>query len=145
MTKTSVDIENEIKSMFDNNKLEDLKKFLTKRQYLNTCNVVMIYLFHLVQSVGVLMSSIGASTDNTNFIWIGVSLNTLASIIMIYEKINDGQLKILYNDIQAIKNNNYVDESQIIYIENELLTKKSKKHSSPPNLNKHNRDNRDNA
>ena len=35
----------EIQNIFDNNELEDLKRFMTKRQWLNCCNMYMIYIF----------------------------------------------------------------------------------------------------
>lgn len=44
----------------------------------------------------------------------------VASVIQIYEKINDAQLKRLLRDIRAIKEDNYVDESAIVDIEKDM-------------------------
>lgn len=107
----------EIQKIFKDNKLNDLKRFLKKRECLNTCNIYMLYSFYIVQSVGILTSSIGASFSDQRLIWCGVSLNMIASIIQIYEKINDNQLKKLFNNIQNIKNDKYIDESAMIDIE----------------------------
>ena len=114
------DINIEIKSIFDENKVHDLKRFMNKRHGLNQCSVYMLYLFHIVQSAGILISSVGASTMDTKFIWIGIAFNMIATIIQVYEKINDGQLKTLYRNIKAIKDNNYIDESPLVDIEKDL-------------------------
>jgi hypothetical protein len=110
-----------IQDILEKNKVEDLKKFLERRQRLNSCNSSMIYLFHIVQSVGILASSYSASSGDPRFLWAGIGLNMCASIIQIYEKINSDQMKRIYMDIQSIKNNTYLDESQ--YIEMESGTK----------------------
>jgi hypothetical protein len=106
-----------IQDILNENKINDLKKFLSKRKNLNLCNSYMLYLFYIFQSAGILMSSISASSNNKNFIWYGIGLNLIASIIQIYEKINNDQMKKLFIDIENIKNNKYIDESSIIDIE----------------------------
>ena len=88
-------VDTQIKTIFDKNKLNDLDKFMNKRQCLNSCNIYMLYLFHLISSIGVLTTSIGASLNNNLYIWIGIGLNMLAGLIQIYEKINYSQLKKL--------------------------------------------------
>jgi hypothetical protein len=50
-------------------------------------------------------------------IWAGIALNILASLINIYEKINNSILKKLYLDIDKIKKGNYLVETQLIDIE----------------------------
>ena len=47
------------------------------------------------------------------YIWIGVGLNTMASLIMIYEKINMNISDKLYQDIIKIKNGSYIDNDII--------------------------------
>lgn len=108
------EIRKKINSLFDNNQLQDLHRFLNKRQNLNCCNVYMLYLFHFIQSVGILVTSYGTSVNDKAIIWSGVSLNVLASLIQIYEKINNSQLKKLLNDIKAIKDDKYLDESAMV-------------------------------
>lgn len=109
----------EIKQIFDANTLNDLKKFLNKRECLNTTNIYLTYLFYFVQSAGILTTSIATGNNNYTFIWVGVGLNVLATLINTYEKINNSQLKKLLKDIENIKNGSYTDETEIIDIEEE--------------------------
>jgi hypothetical protein len=96
---------------------DDRKRFLKKRKCLNMTNLFLVYLFYLVQSLGILTTSIAASNYNLELIWLGVALNILASLINIYEKINNSILKKLMDDIECIKNGTYVDERNIIDVE----------------------------
>ena len=104
----------EIQTIFENNVIADLKRFLAKRQCLNTTNSYFIYLFHLVQSAGILTTSIAAGSNNTNMVWIGVGLNLFATLIHVYEKTNNALLKKLMHDINLIKEGNYIDEGQLL-------------------------------
>ena len=111
----------EISTIFDDNKINDLKRFLKKRQCLNNTNAYLIYLFHLLQSAGILTTSIAASSNNTDLVWIGIGLNIVATLINVYEKINNTVSGKLLHDIKLIKNNNYVDESELIDSSNQKL------------------------
>ena len=114
-----VDVSNEIQNLFEKNKLEDLKHFMEKRKCLNSWNMALIYLFHVVQSAGILTTTIAAGYDMKVLVWVGVGFNILASLINVFEKTNTGISKHLMKDIQAIKNGTYVDEEPLI----ELPTK----------------------
>jgi hypothetical protein len=94
--------------------LDDLKRFLGKRQCLNAANSYLIYLFHFVQSAGILTTSIAAGNNDKNLIWIGVGLNILATLINVYEKTNNSIMKKLMNDINAIKSGSYADEGEMV-------------------------------
>lgn len=59
-------------------------------------------------------------------IWLGVGLNILASLINVFEKTNNGISKKLMKDIQAIKEGTFVDESEVIEIEDKKETKDTK-------------------
>lgn len=108
------DISLEIQTIFDNNKINDLNRFLQKRQCLNTTNTYLIYLFHLVQASGILTTSIAAGTSNTELVWIGVGLNIFATLINVYEKTNNSISAKLLSDIKLIRDNHYVDEGEFI-------------------------------
>jgi hypothetical protein len=108
------DISLEIKKIFDENELSDLKRFMNKRKCLNNTNQYLIYLFHFIQSAGILTTTIAAGYDQKYLVWVGVSLNLLASLITVYEKTNNSILKKLMNDIKSIKDGNYVDEEELI-------------------------------
>lgn len=104
----------EIKNLFEENKIKDLKKFFSRRHFLNKWNTNMIYLFHVIQTIGILATSISASINNQTLLWVGISLNMTASVIQVYEKINYQQMKRILADIESIKNNTYTDESTFI-------------------------------
>ena len=104
----------EIKDIFENNILNDLKRFIRQRQCLNTTNSYLIYLFHLVQSAGILTSAIAAGNGNFEIVWVGVGLNLFATLINVYEKTNNSILQKLMDDIKLIKNGKYIDEGQLI-------------------------------
>lgn len=110
----------EIKKILDDNQVGDLKRFLSKREQLNFVNSVLIYVFHFIMACVIFISSFGAGTNDQRLIWIGVGLSLLASLIQIYEKLNDNQLKKLLNDIMTIKAGKYVDESAIINPDTDL-------------------------
>jgi len=103
----------EIQSILEKNKLEDLKEFINKRKCLNSCNMALIYLFHIVQSAGILTTTVAAGYEMKEIIWVGVGLNILASIINAFEKTNSSISKGLLKDIQAIRDGTFVDESNI--------------------------------
>jgi hypothetical protein len=107
-------IQFEVDQILNKNKINDLKKFLDKRSCLNWCNSIMIYLFHIIQTLGIIFTSMSATNGSQKLLWIGIILNMSASIIQIYEKINNDQMKKIMFDIQTIKNGSYIDESPLI-------------------------------
>ena len=104
------DVNTEIQKIFETNKLEDLKGFIKKRNCLNSWNIALIYLFHIIQSAGILTTTIAAGYDVKAIVWVGVGLNILASLITVFEKTNNSISKNLLKDIQAIKDGTFVDE-----------------------------------
>ena len=109
----------EIKNIFEKNKLDDLKAFIKKRNCLNSWNMSLIYLFHITQSAGILVTTIAAGYDRKEIIWVGVGLNILAGLITVFEKTNNSISKNLLKDIEAIKDGSFVDEGMVV----ELPTK----------------------
>ena len=77
----------------------------------------LVYIFHTIQSAGILTTTIATGYDIKYMIWIGVGLNILASLINIFENINNTMSKKLLKSIEAISNNNYLDEDTIVNIE----------------------------
>lgn len=110
---TSPAVANEIQSIFDNNKLGDLKEFMGRRKCLNICNISLIYLFHIFQSAGIMTTSVAAGYDIKMLVWIGIGLNITATLIHVFEKTNTSISKQLLNDIHAIQQGTYVDESSL--------------------------------
>jgi hypothetical protein len=103
----------EINNLLNDNKHKDLERFLNQRKCLNVTNQWLLYGFHLIQSCGLLLTSYGTSVNNNNLLWIGISLNSLASLLHMYEKINSNINKKLLNNIIMIKHGKYIDESDI--------------------------------
>ena len=103
----------EIQSIFEKNKLEDLKAFIEKRKCLNSWNIALIYLFHIIQSAGILTTTIAAGYNMKEIVWVGVGFNILASLLNVFEKTNSSISKGLMKDIQAIKEGTFVDEGTI--------------------------------
>ena len=115
----------QIQEIFENNKISDLKRFIKKRQTLNSCNVCFSYLFYLMQSIGILTTTIGTGYDIKELIWAGIGVNVLASLIHSYEQINNNiSIKLLKN-IENIKKNTYIDEDILVDLSEE--DKKNKK------------------
>ena len=106
-------IKEQINAIFENNKVNDLKSFLYKRHFLNNCNISLIYLFHITQSAGILTTAIATSYNNTQLIWIGIGINCLATLINVFEKTNINISKKYMKDIQDIKDDIYIDESDL--------------------------------
>jgi hypothetical protein len=106
-------ISSEIQKIFDKNKLSDLKEFVGRRKCLNEFNMALMYLFHIVQSAGILTTTIAAGYDMKELVWIGVGINIVASLINIFEKTNAGISKRLLKDIEAIRDGTFVDESDV--------------------------------
>ena len=107
-------VNTEIQAIFEVNKLNDLKAFMQKRKCLNEWNMALIYLFHIVQSAGILTTTIAAGYDMKLLVWVGVGFNILASLINVFEKTNNGISKHLLKDINAIKDGTYVDEGTMV-------------------------------
>ena len=86
---------------------------MSKRKCLNSCNLALVYLFHIVQSAGILTTTIAAGYDMKQLIWVGVGINILASLINVFEKTNNSISKHLLKDIQSIKDGTFIDEGSI--------------------------------
>ena len=116
---TKQEIALEISNIFDANQLADLKRFLSKRQCLNFSNTILIYIFHVVQTSGILLTTIAAGYDIKALVWVGAGVNALASLIKIFETTNNSILKKLMVDIKKIRDGTYVDEGVMVEGEEE--------------------------
>lgn len=90
--------------------------------------MVLIYLFHIVQSAGILTTTIAAGYDMKSLVWIGVGLNILASLINVFEKTNNSISKALLKDIQAIKDGTFLDEGTTVEIQSTASKEGNKEH-----------------
>jgi hypothetical protein len=124
----NMNTEDEIKEIFEQNKVSDLKRFIRKRQCLNGCNICMSYMFYFVQSAGILATTIGTGYSIKELIWSGIGLNIVASLCHSYEQVNNNISTKLFKNIQNIRNNSYVDEDTMATLDES--TKKDEKNKT---------------
>ena len=102
-----------MEKILEDNKINDLKRFIAKRQCLNSCNMFMIYFFHIFQASGILTTTIAAGYNIKELVWIGVGLNLLATLIHVFEQTNNSISKNLLHNIELIQKGEYTDEAII--------------------------------
>jgi hypothetical protein len=119
------DISKQIQTILDNNKINDLQRFINKRQCLNSANLYLNYIFHLLQSAGILTTAVASGYSLAYLVWVGIGLNIIATLIHIYEQTNNNISKRLLSNIEAIKNGSYLDEDVLVPTSNQ-------NHSTPP-------------
>ena len=108
------DISIKINQILENNKLNDLQRFIDKRQCLNSANMYLIYLFHIVQAAGILTTTIATGYSVKEIIWVGVGLNMLATLIHVFEQTNNNISKKMLQNIEAINKGTYLDEDTLV-------------------------------
>jgi len=113
----------EISHVLQANKISDLKRFLSNRQCLNTTNICFTYLFYIVQMVGLMTTSVAQSYNMNNIVWVGIGLNSLATLIHTFEQTNTKLSNHMLDNITSIKNGTYVDEGILIDIDDKLEKK----------------------
>jgi hypothetical protein len=104
----------EIRIIFEENKMSDLKRFMEKRQRLNAANGWLIYLFHIFQSAGILTTTVATGYNIRELIWAGVGLNVISTLMNVFEKINTSISTKLMKDITSIREDKYIDEGTIV-------------------------------
>jgi len=107
-------MDNKINEIFENNIINDLDNIIKRQKQIKRLNVILIYLFHLIQSIGIFTTMIATKYNKTEYIILGVGFTIFASLINIYEKINSNISDQLLQDIIKIKNGNYIDNTKII-------------------------------
>jgi hypothetical protein len=110
----TITVNEEIRLIFEQNKIEDLKRFMVKRQRLNAVNTTLIYAFHIFQSAGILTTTIATGYNIRELIWVGVGLNVVSTLMNVFEKINTSISTKLMKDITSIREDKYVDEGTIV-------------------------------
>ena len=111
---TAVTVNDEIRIIFEENKMSDLKRFMAKRQSLNAANGWLIYAFHVFQSAGILTTTIATGYNIRELIWVGVGLNVISTLMNVFEKINTSISTKLMKDITSIREDKYVDEGTVV-------------------------------
>lgn len=102
-----------IQGLLNKNKVSDLNRFLKSTRCLNNTNVALMYLFHIVQSAGILTTTIAAGFDSKEIVWVGAGLNALAAMIHIFEKLNTSLIVQYNKEIEEIRTNTYNEEDAL--------------------------------
>ncbi len=108
------DVSIKINKLLEDNKVDDLQRFIDKRQCLNSANMYLIYLFHIFQAAGILTTTIATGYSVKEIIWVGVGLNMLATLIHVFEQTNNNISKKMLQNIEAIKKGDYLDEDVLV-------------------------------
>jgi hypothetical protein len=107
----------QIREILENNQLEELKIFLQKHKCFNRFNLFLVYFFHIVQSAGILVTTVATGYNQPQYIWLGVGLNIFASLLNVFEKTNHTMMTKLTKDIQAIKDGIFLTETPLVDLE----------------------------
>ena len=123
-----------VRQMLEDNKVNDLRRFIDKRQCLNSANMYLIYIFHVLQAAGILTTSVAAGYSIKELVWIGVGLNVLATLITVFEQTNNNISKKLLQNIEAIQIGKYIDEDTLVTPATSS-SQATRSHSSPSSVN----------
>ena len=102
-----------INNIINKNKVDDLVRFMTKRQNINCGNQWLGYLFYLIQTLSVFGNSLGQYTENDYLIWSSIGLTGIGTLIHAIINSNNKINSSLMSNIKAIHSGDYIDEVQI--------------------------------
>ncbi len=102
-----------INNIINKNKVDDLIRFMNKRQNINCGNQVLGYLFYLIQTISVFSTSLGQYNENVYLIWTGIGLTSVGTLIHAIINSNNKINSSLMANIRSIHSGDYVDEIAI--------------------------------
>lgn len=118
-------INEQIDEIFETNKINDLKRFIKKREEINNFNIYIRYSYYIIHYSSVLATTFavgyvgGIVCDDPaifivkDLIWTGIALNMISTILSSFEQMNKSMSKKMLRDIMNIKNGNYIDEGDL--------------------------------
>ena len=106
-----------INNIINKNKVDDLLRFMNKRQNINSTNQWLGYLFYLIQTISVFSTSLGQAYQHPYLSWTGIGLTSIGTLIHAIINSNNKINSSLMTNIKAIKNGSYVDELNIDALE----------------------------
>ena len=113
-----------IQQIFEENKIKDLHIFLKKRHFLNNYNICLIRLTDLLNAVGVFTATIGVGYNDPRISLFGIGLNVLGLLLTKCSQTNQQLSDQMLRDIINIKNDNYIDESNLVVKKEENIENK---------------------
>jgi len=102
-----------INNIINKNKVDDLMRFMSKRQNINCSNQFLGYLFYAIQTMSVFGNSLGQYTQNDYLIWSSIGLTGIGTLIHAIINSNNKINTSLMANIKAIHNGDYIDEIAI--------------------------------
>lgn len=106
-----------INNIINKNKVEDLLRFMNKRQNINCSNQFLGYLFYVVQTLAMFGNSLGQYTQNDYLIWSSIGLTGIGTLIHAIINSNNKINSSLMANIKAIHSGDYVDEVNVDALE----------------------------
>ena len=124
-----------INNIINKNKIDDLMRFMNKRQNINCSNQFLGYLFYAIQTISVFGNSLGQYTQNDYLIWSSIGLTGIGTLIHAIINSNNKINTSLMTNIKAIHSGNYVDEVAIDAIDDNKKSGSTPVISSVPKRN----------
>ncbi len=106
-----------INNIINKNKVDDLMRFMNKRQNINCSNQFLGYLFYVVQTLAMFGNSLGQYTQNDYLIWSSIGLTGIGTLIHAIINSNNKINSSLMANIKAIHAGDYVDEVNVDALE----------------------------
>lgn len=108
------DVSIRIKEIFAKNQLDDLNRFISKRSTLNKFTTFLMYGSYVFQSTGIFITTLATGYKLPELTWVGIGLNMMSTLMIVFEKLNTSISTKILKDIQAIRAGTYVDEGIIV-------------------------------
>jgi len=102
-----------INNIINKNKVDDLLRFINKRQNINCGNQWLGYAFYVIQTISVFSTSLGQAYVNPYLTWTGIGLTSVGTLIHAIINSNNKINSSLMSNIKAIKSGNYIDELNV--------------------------------
>ena len=105
----------DIKKLFSQNAMDDLQMLFRRRHFLNNTNIFFIRITDILNALGVFTATIGVGYNSKEISLIGIGLNVMGLLLTKCTQTNEQLSTQMLHDIINIKNNNYIDESNLIF------------------------------
>jgi hypothetical protein len=112
--ETAEEVSIKIKQIFEQNKVDDLNRFIAKRSRLNKFTTFLMYGSYVFQSTGIFVTTLATGYHLPELTWVGIGLKMMSTLMIVFEKLNTSISTKILKDIQSIKDGTYVDEGIIV-------------------------------
>jgi hypothetical protein len=105
----------DIQKLFSKNAVDDLQLLFKRRHCLNNTNIFFMRITDILNAVGVFTATIGVGYNSKEISLIGIGLNVMGLLLTKCTQTNEQLSTQMLHDIINIKNNNYIDESNLVF------------------------------